>query len=255
MQRVEAGADLHALDEVHGLARSEAHAGLFKRRASVREVVLDYEVLRPFGVDEGGDVGVLVRYDELGAFEAALLELLGDGGVGARRDFVYHRPREGDLRAVDVVDEFLRRGAVLGPLDREGSDGVEELVAVVREVVHADHRDGVRARAEAFEQQRRDYRHAVAEHLVGRSVLKGRLHRGVVVSGEVLDVVALFGDREADHLEFGRAEDFAAAGPLGRIFRVGAQHVAYSRDDLLGKAAVGRHDDAQREVVEGLVNL
>ena len=68
-------------------------------------------------------------------------------------------------------------------------------------------------------------------------------------------MVALFGDREADHLEPRRAEDFAAAGPLGRIFRVGAQHVAYSRDDLLGKAAVGRHDYAQREVVEGLVNL
>ena len=174
VQRVEAGADLHALDEVHRLARREAHAGLFERRASVREVVFDYEVLRAFGVDEGRDVSVLVRDDEFRALKTAFFQFRGDGAVGTRRDFVYHRPGERNLRPFYVVDELFRSGSVLGPLFRERCHRVEKLVSVVREVVHADHSDGVRARAEAFEQQRRDYRHAVAEHLVGRSVLKAK---------------------------------------------------------------------------------
>ena len=125
----------------------------------------------------------------------------------------------------------------------------------MRAVVHADHSDGVRAGAETFEQQRRHYRHAVPEDFIGRSVLECGLHGGVVVTGKVFDMVALLGYREADHLELRRAEYLAAALPLGRIFRVGAKHVAYSGDYLLRETAVSRHDDAQREVVERLVNL
>lgn len=53
VQRVQAGADLHLLDLVHGLAVAVQHTAQLQRRTAIGVVILDAQVLGLLGVDEG----------------------------------------------------------------------------------------------------------------------------------------------------------------------------------------------------------
>ena len=124
VQGVEAGAHLHLLHLVHSLPVGVEHPALLQGRTAVGVLVLDDQVLRLLGVDEGGGVGVAVGDDGVVVLKAVGLEHLLHLGVGPGGDLVDHAPGEGDLGLVlEVVHKALGHQAGLHPgLIEQGGD-------------------------------------------------------------------------------------------------------------------------------------
>ena len=129
-----------------------------------------------------------------------------------------------------VVDQ-----TVLLPCLNDLEHTAAQLFAVVRAVVHAGQRDRIRARLVALVHQRRDHAHRVAR--TGRAslhILDNHRHQ---LALNVAQRVALFGDREADHLQQGVDEDLTQLFHLGSVRAVRANTVRDGRVDLaLGRA-------------------
>ena len=143
VQRIEAGADLHLLYFVDGLSVGEHEAALFELGPSVREVVLDDQVLGLLRVYERSHIGLHACDHGRELVDSVGVDDLCHGLVGTRGDLVDHGPGEGDLVALDISLKFGLCDAVLHPAFRECRDGSGELVTVVGAVVHADHGDGL----------------------------------------------------------------------------------------------------------------
>ena len=60
MQGVQAGADLHLLDLIDGLAVAVEDTAQLQRRTAIGVVILDAEVLSLLSVDEGSGEGALL---------------------------------------------------------------------------------------------------------------------------------------------------------------------------------------------------
>ena len=254
MQRVQAGGDLHALGLVDGFAVGHVDTGLLQCGAAVGELVLNNQVLRALGVDEGSDEGVLGGDDGGHALDAVLLQGLLDDLVGARGDLVDHGPGEGDLALIgQVVDEVLTDEALLQPSLGNGHDAGLQLLAVVRAVVHADNGQRGSTVLETLQQQGGDHAHGVA--CVGRALVDVSLddrHQGTIGT---IQGVALLGDGEGDHLQAGIGEDLLEAGHHLGVGRVGAQALGHRADDLAAGGAVRVQGDIHRQVVIRGVDL
>ena len=209
MQGVQAGAHLHLLDLVHGLAVAVQHTAQLQRRTAVGVVILNAQVLGLLGVDEGSGEGVLLGDDGVVVLKAVVGQHLLDLGIRARGDLVDHAPGEGDLALIlQVLQEVLGHQAGLHPRLGIGHGGAAHLIAVVGAVVHALHRDGQGPRLIALVQQGGDLAH---DELGLRPALQ--------VGGG--DGIPLLGDGEAHHLERGLAENLHQAVPISAELGVG----------------------------------
>ena len=142
MQRVQAGADLHALCFVDSFPVGKDPSALFHRRPSVREMIFDYEVLAFLCIDERSNVGVAGGDDRLCIGEAVLLEYLFDGTIRPRGDLVDHGPREADFfRVLQIGEEAWLYQLVFFPCRSVGCQGKGKFFAIVGAVVGADHRN------------------------------------------------------------------------------------------------------------------
>ena len=243
VQRVQAGADLHLLDLIDGLAVAVQNTAQLQRRTAIGVVVLDAEILGLLGVDEGSGEGVLLGDDGVVVLKAVVGQHLLDLGVGARGDLVDHAPGEGDLGLVlHISEELGGHQALLDPLGSVGEDGILDLVAVVRAVVHALHGQGQLAGLEALIQQSGDLAHG--QH-GGQAALQVRRSHAV----------ALLGDGEGDHLQAGVLEDLDQTCPVGAEGVVSLQALGDGGDDLLLDLAGGLQADQQAQVIVGAVSL
>ena len=243
MQGVQAGADLHLLDLVHGLAVTVQHTAQFQRRTTVGVVVLDAQVLGLLGVDEGSGEGVLLGHDGVVVLKAILCQHLLHLCVRARGDLVDHAPGEGDLGLVlHIGQELGGHQTLLHPLGCVGVDSGLDLIAVVRAVIHALHGQGQLTGLEALVQQSGDLAHS--QH-GGQTALQ--------ISGS--NAVALLGDGEGDHLQAGVLEDLHQTCPVGTEGVVSLQALGDGGDDLLLDLAGGLQADQQAQVIVGAVSL
>ena len=243
MQGVQAGADLHLLDLVHGLAVAVQHTAQFQRRTTVGVVILDAQVLGLLGVDEGSGEGVLLGHDGIVVLKAVLCQHFLHLCVRARGDLIDHAPGEGDLGLVlHIGQELGGHQTLLHPLCSVGVDGSLDLIAVVRAVIHALHGQGQLAGLEALVQQSGDLAHG--QH-GGQAALQ--------VSGS--NAVALLGDGKGDHLQAGVLEDLHQTCPVGTEGVVSLQALGNGSDDLLLDLAGGLQADQQAQVIIGLVSL
>ena len=138
---VQAGGHLHRLYLVYRVARGVEGAAKVQRRTAVGVVVFYHQILHLLGIHKGGREGVLRRLYVVVVFKTVggqqLLYLL----VRARCYLVYHRPGEGHLRLVgQILQETLGHQTVVHPALGIGQHTGLHLVAVVRAVVHALHR-------------------------------------------------------------------------------------------------------------------
>ena len=254
MKRIEARRHLHLLRIVDGLAIRHVHARLLERGTSVRETVLDHEILRLLGIDERRDKGLLGGDDRSHALDAGRRQLLLDHRMRTRRDLVDHRPRERDDRLVrQIIEIRLRRKSVRNPGRGHLDDGRLELLAIVRAVVHRHDRHRQLSRMEALKQQRRDNRHRVTARLgaflhVG---LDDRHQRAVGTA----QLIALLGNREGQHLKGRRTEDALELGLRRGIREIRLHAPRDARQDLLGDRAIRIEEHVQRQVVERGIDL
>ena len=243
MQGVQAGADLHLLDLVHGLAVAVQHTAQFQRRTTVGVVILDAQVLGLLGVDEGSGEGVLLGHDGVVVLKAVLCQHLLHLCVRARGNLIDHAPGEGDLGLVlHIGQELSGHQTLLHPLCSVGVDGSLDLIAVVRAVIHALHGQRQLAGLEALVQQSGDLAHG--QH-GGQAALQ--------ISGS--NAVALLGDGEGDHLQAGVLEDLHQTGPVLGEGGVSLQALGDGGHDLLLDVAGGLQADQQAHVVVGAVSL
>jgi hypothetical protein len=183
-----------------------------------------------------GDDGVVV-------LKAVVGQHLLDLGVGARGDLVDHAPGEGDLGLVlHISEELGGHQALLDPLGSVGEDGIPDLVAVVRAVVHALHGQGQLAGLEALIQQSGDLAHG--QH-GGQAALQVRRSHAVT----------LLGDGEGDHLQAGVLEDLDQTCPVLGEGGVCLQALGHGGHDLLLDLAGGLQADQQAQVIVGAVSL
>ena len=119
----------------------------------------------------------------------------------------------------------------------------------MREVVHADHRYGMRAGLVPLKQQRGYGRHAVFRGRAGCAAAKIVQDLRVIFAGDAFYMVSLLRDGEAHHLEPRVGEYLFGARPFRGIIAVGAQHFTDAGDDFFEKAPVSGHHDAQRHIV------
>ena len=239
----QAGADLHLLDLVHGLAVAVQHTAQFQRRTTIGVVILDAQVLGLLGVDEGSGEGVLLGHDGVVVLKAVLCQHLLHLCVRARGDLIDHAPGEGDLGLVlHIGQELGGHQTLLHPLCSVGVDGSLDLIAVVRAVIHALHGQGQLAGLEALVQQSGDLAHG--QH-GGQAALQ--------ISGS--NAVALLGDGEGDHLQAGVLEDLHQTCPVSAEGIISLQALGNGSDDLLLDLAGGLQADQQAQVIVGLVSL
>ncbi len=83
MQGVQAGADLHLLDLIDGLAVAVQDTAQLQRRTAIGVVILDAQVLGLLGVDEGSSEGVLLGDDGVVVLKAVVGQHLLDLGIRA----------------------------------------------------------------------------------------------------------------------------------------------------------------------------
>ena len=243
MQGVEAGADLHLLDLIDGLAVAVEDTAQLQRRTAIGVVVLDAEVLGLLGVDEGSGEGVLLGDDGVVVLKTVVSQHLLDLGIRAGSDLVDHAPGEGDLGLVlDVGQELGGDQALLDPLGSVGKDCGLDLIAVVRAVVHALDGQGQSTGLEALVEQSSDLAHGQNGGQAALEVSRS-------------DAVALLGDGERDHLQAGCLEDLDQTSPVSAEGVVSLQALGDGGDDLLLDVAGGLQADQQAQVVVGLVSL
>ena len=243
MQGVQAGAHLHLLDLVNGLAVAVQHTAQLQRRTAIGVVILDAQVLGLLCVDKGSSKGVLLGHDGVVVLKAVLGQHILDLCVGTGSDLVDHAPGEGDLGLVlNVCQELSGNQTLLDPLGSVGVDSALDLVAVVRAVIHALNGQGQLAGLEALVQQSGDLAHGQnggqAAFQVSRS-----------------NAVALLGDGEGDHLQAGVLEDLDQTSPILAEGVISLQALSHGSDDLLLDVAGGLQADQQAQVVVGLVSL
>ena len=84
VQGVQTGADLHFLRLLHGGPIGEVDTCLFQRRPTVGEMILQHQILRHLGIDEGGGDGAGGAFGDGHARHAQSRQLVGHllGGVG-----------------------------------------------------------------------------------------------------------------------------------------------------------------------------
>ena len=243
MQRVQAGADLHLLDLVHGLAVAVQHTAQLQRRTAIGVVILDAQVLGLFGVDEGSGKGVLLGDDGVVVLKAVVGQHLLDLGIRARGDLVDHAPREGDLGLVlHIGKELGGHQTLLHPLGSIGVDSVLDLIAVVGAVIHALNGQGQLAGLEALVQQSSDLAHG--QH-GGQAALQ--ISRS--------NAVALLSDGEGDHLQAGVLEDLHQTCPVLAEGVVSLQALGNGSHHLLLDLAGGLQADQQAHIVVGTISL
>ncbi len=90
MERIETGCNLHPLNLVYGFAIRENNADLIKRRPSVREFILDYQIFCFLRVNERSDEGLLRCNDRLQILQPVFLQDIFNRRVRTRCDFVDH---------------------------------------------------------------------------------------------------------------------------------------------------------------------
>ena len=246
---VQAGGDFHGLDFVHGVAVGEVHTCFFQCGPAIREVVFDDEVFEFFGVDVGRGIAVFAGFQRGDVFKAVGGKQRGDAGIGARGDFVDHGPGVADVFAFQPGDEFGRNVPGLLPAVRKFEHGGAQFFAVMRHVVHADQRQRGGAFLPAGVEQGDEVADVAlrAGGAVGKVVRDGR----VVVAVPVFDVVALFGDGEANHLQAGVGGDVAQAV---KVVLHGQRFDDAGEDDFV-EAAVAFEADVDAEVVIGAVGF
>ena len=149
--------------------------------------------------------------DRLEVLEAVGLQDRLNLRIRARHDLVDHRPGVGDLPGFGHVSvEFRRNEAQIAPLLRIGEDTGLHLVAVMGAVVHALQRERKLAGLETLIKKRGQLSHGKHGAEAARKV-------------RVIEAVALFGDREADHLKRRLSENLAESCPVLREGGVGLQ--------------------------------
>ncbi len=208
MQRIEAGADLHALDFVHGLARGKVDTCFFETGTSVREVVLNDQIFAFLRVDERGSVR-----------ETVFGQNCGYGSVRTGRDLVDHRPGEGNGCGEPLPE------ALIAPCIGKAVDRRFQFVAVVGAVVHADHGDRGFAAVIAGEKERGEFPHVGL--CVLRCAFEIRSDIGQQFSFRVTKRVAFLGDGKGGHLETRFFKDFGQTCFIAvkeQFFGDGADH-------------------------------
>ena len=253
MQRIEACADLHFLDLVDGLSVGEHDAALFKLRSSVREIVLDDEILSLLGVYERSHIGLHGGDNGSKLVDAVSVDDLRNGLVGTRGDLVDHGPGEGDLVAFDISLKLRLCDAVRNPALCESSDSGFKLVAVVGAVVHADHGDRLLVCLKAGVEERRYFAH-VALGLLGTLFHIGD-DSGDHLALAVYEAVALLCDGKACHLQGILAEDLAKSRVSGFVIAVQLQGFHYAADYGLLDRAGGLKCYQNGEVIVGMIHL
>ena len=243
VQGVEAGADLHLLDLIDGLAVAVEDTAQLQRRTAIGVVILDAEVLGLLSVDEGSGEGVLLGDDGVVVLKTVVSQHLLDLGIRAGSNLVDHAPGEGDLGLVlDVGQELGGDQTLLDPLGSVGKDCGLDLIAVVRAVVHALDGQGQLAGLEALVEQSSDLAHGQNGGQAALEVSRS-------------DAVALLGDGEGDHLQAGCLEDLDQTCPVSAEGVISLQALGDGGDDLLLDVAGGLQADQQAQVVVGPISL
>ena len=237
MKRIQAGADLHLLHLVHRLSLGEDHADLVKRRAAVREGVLDDQILCLLGVDEGSDIGFLRGNNRRKFLDSVLSQHLLDRCIRSGRDLVNHGPGEGHLCFVIYISfKSCLRKACLLPCFSKGMHSLVELVPVVGAVVCADHGDRFLTGGETLIEKRGDFTD-IALRLC-RTFLKVAGDVRKLLASAVYQAVALFRDGKGSQLKAVRCEDLFHAAEFRLIFGIQDQGLRYAADDRLFHTAV-----------------
>ena len=252
MQGVEAGGDLHPLGLVDGLPVAEDDAHFVQRRTAVGELVLDHQVLGPLGVDEGRGIASFFRHDGLHALDAvggeALLHHLG----GTGHDLVDHAPGETDLALiVQPVHKALLHQTVSAPDFGDLRHAVVEGLTVVAAVIEAAHGQREAAGLIAPVEELGEGGHGVFR-VVG-ALLHIGLHGGQQRPIGIVELVALLGDGEGEHLQTRIGEDLPEAGHGRLIGAVGLDALGDAADDLPAGGGVGIEGHGDAEVVEGSI--
>ena len=254
MQRVEAGCDLHPLGLVDGLAVGHVDPRLLQRRTAVGEAILHHEILRLLCVDKRRDIRPFGRDDWRNRLAAELFQLRADGIRRTRRDFVDHRPREGDLSLIgDVIHKVLRHKALFQPLFRHRQHCAAQFFAVVAAIIHRN--DGQRRFTvfKAMQQHGADDRHRACRFL--RAVVDIRLHKREEIAGRILERIALLGNREGNHLQARIGKHGLEAVPVLRHIRLRFDRLAQRAQHALVGRRVRIQRDGQNKVVIRHINL
>src|SRR5699024_6690177 len=88
---------------VYGVSVGHVNAGFFQCRSSVRELVLDYQVLRLLSVYERSDIGSLGSDHRSDILNACFLQLCAYRIRRSWSDLVDHGPWEGNLILIGQV--------------------------------------------------------------------------------------------------------------------------------------------------------
>ena len=242
MKGVQAGGHLHRLHLVYRVAGGVEGTAKVQRRTAVGVVVFYHQILHLLSVHKGGREGVLRRLYVVVVFKTVsgqqLLYLL----VRARCYLVYHRPGEGHLRLVgQILQKTLGHQTVVHPALGIGQHTGLHLVAVVRAVVHALHRQRKSTGLIALPQQGAHLAHG--QHGSQTALQVGGGH-----------TVTLLCDGERDHLQRRIAEYLHQTLPVSKLV-VGLQSLGHRGNHFLLYRTGRLQTHQQRQVVVGGVGL
>ena len=201
MGGVQADRYLHALRLANRLKVAHVHAeALLQSRTSVREPVLNDQVLGPLSVGKGGYIGPLARDHRLHIRNAHVLQIPGNllGGTGG--DLVDHRRVKGHVffPFQPIQERLLYKSARLpGPC--HGQDGFPQQLTVSGAVVHGHQRHRRTARQKAFAQHGRQDAHGTDCPV--RAARNIRRHIAQPAAVRIFQGISLFRNGEGHQLQ------------------------------------------------------
>ena len=246
IHRVHAGAYLHHRGLLNDVAAGDDNAALLESRMTVRECVLDEQVVRTFGVDVNSRVRALFGYERLCVLQTVSRQLVCDAVIRMRGNLINHGQREGILLEQEVILILGDEAATL-PYACHVTDSTLQTGAVIRAVIQRNECQRRQTGAAALEAQ---CGQLAEEGLAAfRTVLAVVLVVRQELTGVILDDIALLGQRKADHLQARRQENVLQAQ------HVLAQLEAFGngRNHFLVDRAVGIQGDNQRQMIAGAV--
>ena len=248
MDRIQTGVDLHALCLVDSFAVRHIDAAVLQARPSVREMILDHQVLSLLRVAKGRNKGFLRRDDRIDILHTLLLQKRRNALRRARRDLVDHGPGEGNRILIpDIIPEALVHKAVCQPRIGDGPHGLLQALSVVRAVVHRHQSDRKAARPISLVQHCRHDGHAV--RAVFRPLPEILLCQTRVSAVRTRQRIPFLRNGKGRHLQRRRAEDLPQSPPGRRIRAVSEYGLRKRRNDRPFYGTVIVQDHAQHQII------
>ena len=142
MQRIQTGADFHLFHFVYRLTCCEHNTAFFQCRSSVREIILDYQILCFLSIYKRSNISIFGCDNRFQFFHTVIFQHLLNRSIRTWSNLINHTPWERYLsRLFNISFKSCFCLTVGNPFLSKCCDGCFQLVTIMGAVICADHSD------------------------------------------------------------------------------------------------------------------